>query len=66
MTGIRIDRASDSSNDDGVEKPKIGNIPQALLLQKSREIAEERTKDWEITSPKAEERIPRFFRDGEY
>lgn len=42
----------------------IGGYPEEVLLQQARQIVAERTKTWENANLKAEERIPRFRRDG--
>jgi serine/threonine protein kinase len=41
----------------------IGEYTEEYLLQRAIDIIADRTKDWEITNLKAEERIPRFQRD---
>lgn len=60
-----VDDGSTRSND-GTAKKRIGEYRQSFLLDKAREIVEDRTKGWEITDVKAEERIPRFYRDGTF
>lgn len=64
MTGEIVTTDTGDSSSAGVEKPKVGNVLLSDMLKSARDIVEDRTKDWEITSLKAEERIPRFFRDG--
>lgn len=61
--GNHTDDGSSSSTDNTTQK-KIGEYPQSYLLEKAKEIVADRTKDWEITDAKAEDRIPRFHRDG--
>mmetsp|Transcript_86180 Transcript_86180/g.239886 ORF Transcript_86180/g.239886 Transcript_86180/m.239886 type:complete len:428 (+) Transcript_86180:146-1429(+) len=60
--GNHTDDGSSSSTDNTTQK-KIGEYPQSYLLEKAKEIVADRTKDWEITDTKAEDRIPRFHRD---
>lgn len=50
------------NNNDG-DQVMVGEYTEEYLLQRAREMVAERTKDWEITSLKAEERIPKFHRD---
>ena len=42
----------------------IGNVTEEFLLKRAKEMAMERTRDWEVTDLKAEQRFPRFHRDG--
>lgn len=64
MTGESIN--DNGGSNEGAEKQRSSGFSQGKLLQKAREIVEDRTKDWEMTSPKAEERIPRFYSDGKW
>ena len=51
------------------EKPEaskmIGQYTEEFLLERARELVTERTENWELTTPGAEDRIPKFERDGE-
>ena len=49
-----------------LESQRIGEYSVTQILGRARAIVKERTKDWEICNLKAEERIPRFHRDGRY
>ena len=43
----------------------IGEYTVDYLVQRAKEIVTERTKDWEIINQAAEDRIPKFTREGE-
>ena len=43
----------------------IGEYPVDYLVERAKEIVMERTKDWEIINQAAEDRIPKFTREGE-
>jgi hypothetical protein len=47
-----------------MEPRMIKEYTEEYLLQRAREVVADRTKDWEITNLKAEERIPKFHSDG--
>lgn len=69
--------ADNNSNDDGSknddqqqqqqqeeEHPRmIGEYKEEDLIKRARELVARRTKDWEITNLKHEERVPRLHRD---
>ena len=44
----------------------IGSYDEEYLIERAKEIVAGRTKEWEITSLNAEERFPRFERDGKW
>jgi hypothetical protein len=47
------------------ERPKmIGEYTVDYLVKRANEIVKERTKDWEIINQAAEDRIPKFTREG--
>ena len=58
-----------TGNGSNVEEPTgktmIGEYTEEYLLERAREVVKERTQDWEIANVKAEQRIPKFYRDGE-
>eukprot|EP00980_Cylindrotheca_fusiformis_P025063 scaffold12982_cov129-Cylindrotheca_fusiformis.AAC.11 len=54
---------SNSANIKTPEETKIGDYTEAYLLEKARRIVAERTADWEVTRPNAEDRIPKFYHD---
>jgi hypothetical protein len=43
---------------------EIGEYKVDYLVQRAKEMVNERTKDWEIMHQVAEDRIPKFSRDG--
>jgi hypothetical protein len=49
-------------NEEG--KTMIGKYTEEFLLDRARLMVTERTGDWEIPNEQADERIPRFHRDG--
>lgn len=54
-----------TSNND--ERPTtIGDYTVDYLVERAKDIVKERTKDWEIISSAAEERIPKFTREGKF
>jgi hypothetical protein len=55
-----MEGSSTTANEQNGEEPKIGDYTEAFLLERARQIVAERTADWEIASPNAEERIPKF------
>mmetsp|Transcript_24835 Transcript_24835/g.71233 ORF Transcript_24835/g.71233 Transcript_24835/m.71233 type:complete len:434 (-) Transcript_24835:20-1321(-) len=63
MTAETIPTTGSCSDDSIAVEEKVGRYPQSKLLEEARKIVEDRTKDWQIISPAAEERIPRFYRD---
>jgi hypothetical protein len=52
----------DTTNNETTKK--VGEYSKEYMLQRARELVAERTKTWEITNIKAEDRIPRFHRNG--
>lgn len=51
---------------DSTNKKMIGGYDEEYLIERAKEIVAGRTKEWEITSLNAEERFPRFERDGKW
>lgn len=47
----------------GGKETEIGDYTEAYLLERARKLVAERTADWEIAGPNAEERIPKFDHD---
>jgi hypothetical protein len=45
-------------------KMMIGKYTEEVLLDRARVMVKKRTSNWEIPNEQAEERIPRFHRDG--
>jgi hypothetical protein len=60
---FRMEGSSTTANDQNGEETKIGDYTEAFLLERARKIVAERTADWEIAGPNAEDRIPKFDHD---
>ena len=43
---------------------KIGGFTEGHLLKRAKEVVEEKTKDSEVLEPAAEQRIPKFDKQG--
>lgn len=64
MAGDRTEVPDGEHVSDDKQTGLIGSYTIEYLTQRAKEMVEERTNGWEITDLKAEERIPKFKRDG--
>jgi hypothetical protein len=60
---VKTTASEDPSNDENEHHRMIGEYTEEYLVNRAKEIVARRTKDWEITSLKHEERVPRLHRD---